>query len=425
MCAPKNDKGARVDPERWQRVDKILQDALECEPHDRAGLLDEACGEDSSLRGQVEVLIRSHEAAGSFLKSPVNELLPAPIPPRAGQFTGQTLGPYQVKVLLGSGGMGEVYLAEDARLGRKVALKLLAPSLLQDSQSRSRFMREARSVATLNHPYICTLYDIGQQNGIDFLVMEYLEGETLAERLQREPLPLDHALQRAIEIANAMDSAHRQGIIHRDLKPGNIMLTKSGAKLLDFGLAKLAPLKGIPRDRRELTSEGLILGTLQYMAPEQLEGKKADTRTDIFAFGSVFYEMITGRKAFQGESQARLIAAILEHDPPPMPLPKWMTLPSLKRLAGTPEDRWNVARDLWQEMKWVVESLEQLLKVCLSKDPQGRWQTTRELCRELKRIADNVAVGGPVFSAAPQVPRSVPSSFRRRRFRSRWRRGSS
>jgi len=414
-----------VDPERWHRVDKILQDALECEPHERAGFLDEACGEDSSLRSVVEVLIRSHEAAGSFLKSPAIEV-PASIRPQFGQFTGQTLGCYEVKELLGSGGMGEVYVAEDPRLGRKVALKLLAPALLHDSQSRSRLLREARSVATLNHPHICTLYDIGQQNGIDFLVMEYLEGETLAVRLERGPLPLDQALHSAIEIADALDKAHRHGIIHRDLKPGNIMLTKSGTKLLDFGLAKLVLDKGIPPDRRDLTSKGIVLGTLQYMAPEQVEGKKADPRTDIFAFGSVLYEMITGQKAFQGKSQARLMAAILEHDPPPMSLPKRMTSPSLERLVETTDDRWNVARDLWQELKWVAESLEQVVKVCLSKDPKSRWQTTRDLCRQLKSIADSIAVGGPVFSSIPQVS-SRRKIFRARRRRNRLlaRRGSS
>jgi serine/threonine protein kinase len=392
-----------VDTDRWRRVDKILQDALEYEPHERARFLNQACAEDSKLRRQVEILIRSYEAAGSFLKSPFIDAIASPIQPPSRPFVGQTLGPYEVQALLGSGGMGEVYLAEDTRLGRKVALKLLAPALLHDSQSRLRFLQEARLVATLNHPHICTLYDIGHQNGIDFLIMEYLEGETLAERLQRGPLPLDEAMQSAIEIADALDNAHRLGIIHRDLKPGNIMLTKSGNKVLDFGLAKLAWVKGIPAVPTDLTSNGMVLGTLQYMAPEQLEGKKADARSDIFAFGSVLYEMITGQKAFKGRSQASIMAAILEHDPPPMSLPERMTSPSLRRLMGTPEDRWNTARDLWRELKWVAESLERIVTVCLAKDPENRWHTTRDLRRQLKSIADSVAVGGPVFLAIPKA----------------------
>lgn len=412
-----------MDPERWQRLEKILQHALEREPHQRARFLDEACGEDSSLRSKVEELLRAFGTPDGFLKSAVTKTFAGPTRPRFGQFVGQALGPYKIKELLGSGGMGEVYLADDTRLGRNVALKLLASTLLQDSRSRSRFLREARSVATLNHPHICTLYDIGHQNGIDFLVMEYLEGETLAKRLRRAPLPLDQALHTAIEIADAMDKAHSHGIIHRDLKPGNIMLTPSGTKLLDFGLAKVAPGKGVTPEG-DLTAEGVILGTLQYMAPEQVEGKTADTRTDIFALGSVLYEMITGRRAFQGASEARLMAAILEHDPPPMSLPDKMTLPSLERLAETSEGRWSVARDLWQEMNWVAESLEQIVKVCVSKDPQRRWPTMRDLYRQLKRVADSVAVGGHVFSAIPQA--SIQERvFRRRGNRSVWRRRSS
>jgi serine/threonine protein kinase len=279
-------------------------------------------------------------------------------------------------------------------------------------------------IAALNHPHICTLYDIGEQNGIDFIVMEYLDGETLEERLKREPIPLDKALQSAIEIVHVLDKAHGQGIIHRDLKPSNIMLTKSGTKLLDFGLAKLTQGNGIPRS--DLTSKGVVLGTLPYMAPEQVQGKTADGRTDIFAFGSVLYEMITGQKAFQGENQAMLTAAILERNPPPMSLPKRMTSPLLERLVETTENPWDLAQDLWREMKWVNESLDHVVMVCLSKDPVGRWQTARGLYRQLKWIANNVAVGGPVFSAAPGgSSRGVISRFRRRQGHSVGHGGSS
>jgi serine/threonine protein kinase len=233
---------------------------------------------------------------------------------------GSRLGPYEITGAIGAGGMGEVYRARDTRLDRIVAIKVLPAHLADNAELRERFEREARTVASLNHPHICTLFDIGRQNDIEFLVMEYLEGETLAQRLQKGPLPLEHVLQYAVEIADALDKAHRKGITHRDLKPGNIMLTKSGAKLLDFGLAKLrqeaapaTPLSQLPTVAGAATAQGMILGTLQYMAPEQVEGKtdRIDARTDIFAFGAVVYEMATGRKAFEGTSQASLIAYIM------------------------------------------------------------------------------------------------------------------
>jgi serine/threonine protein kinase len=263
-----------------------------------------------------------------------------------------------------------VYRARDTRLDRTVAIKVLPPHLADKPDLRERFEREARTIAALNHPHICTLYDIGHQDGIDYLVMEYLEGETLAQRLAKGPLPLDQVLQFAIEIADALDKAHRKGVTHRDLKPGNIMLTKSGSKLLDFGLAKLrqsgalaAPLSQLPTANDPLTAQGTIVGTLQYMAPEQVEGKtnEIDARTDIFAFGVVVYEMATGKKAFEGKSQASLIAKILETDPPPMSSLQPMTPPALDRvvkkcLAKEPEKRWQAASDVCDELKWLAES---------------------------------------------------------------------
>src|SRR4030095_4586801 len=213
---------------------------------------------------------------------------------------GVRLGPYEVLAELGAGGMGEVYKARDTRLNRAVAIKVLPAHVASDPQLRERFEREARAVAALNHPHICALHDVGEQDGIEYLVMEYLEGQTLAERLEKGALPLDQALQYAIQIADALDKAHRQGITHRDLKPGNVILTKSGVKLLDFGLAKAAApiasggLSMLPTTPPGLTAQGAILGTLQYMAPEQLEGRDTDARTDIFAFGAVLHEMVTG-----------------------------------------------------------------------------------------------------------------------------------
>jgi Tol biopolymer transport system component len=281
---------------------------------------------------------------------------------------GRRLGPYEILSSIGAGGMGEVYRARDTRLNRIVAIKVLPPHLADRSESRERFEREARTIASLNHAHICTLHDIGQQDGIDYLVMEYLEGETLAQRLIKGPLPLDLVLQFAIEISDALDKAHRKGVTHRDLKPGNIMLTKTGTKLLDFGLAKLkhevspanVQLSELPTASDPLTAEGSIVGTLQYMAPEQLEAKPADARTDIFAFGVVLYEMATGKKAFEGKSQASLIAAILEREPPAMSLLQPTTPPQLDRVA----------------------------KACMAKDPDERWQTASDLSRELKWISD-------------------------------------
>ncbi len=282
---------------------------------------------------------------------------------------GSRLGPYEILAPLGAGGMGEVYRARDTRLERTVAIKVLPSHLAADPALRERFEREARAVSSLNHPHICTLHDVGHQEGVDYLVMEYLEGQTLAARLERGPLPLDELLRCAIEIADALDRAHRQGLIHRDLKPGNIMLTKSGAKLLDFGLAKLRPseaspivsgLTARPTERRDLTAEGTIIGTFQYMAPEQLEGKDADPRTDIFAFGAVVYEMATGHRAFTGKSQASLIAAILASVPPPVSSLQPMAPAALDRavsrcLEKDPDDRWQTARDLMSELKWISQ----------------------------------------------------------------------
>jgi Tol biopolymer transport system component len=280
---------------------------------------------------------------------------------------GRRLGPYEILSAIGAGGMGEVYKARDTRLDRTVAIKVLPVHLADRPELRERFGREARTIASLNHPHICVLHDIGRQDGIDFLVMEYLEGETLAQRLVKGPLPLEQVLQYAIEISDALDKAHRKGVTHRDLKPGNIMLTKSGTKLLDFGLAKLkqevAPanvqLSELPTANDPLTAQGVIVGTLQYMAPEQLEGKEVDTRTDIFAFGTVVYEMATRKRAFEGKSQASVISAIMSSDPLPMSSLQPMTPPALDRvvkkcLAKEREDRWQSAKDLTDELKWIA-----------------------------------------------------------------------
>src|SRR5215468_1381999 len=297
--------------------------------------------------------------------------------------TGARLGPYEILSPLGAGGMGEVYRARDTRLERTVAVKVLPSHLSASAEVRQRFEREAKTISQPSHPHICALYDVGYHDGIEYLVMEFLEGETLAERLLKGSLPAEQTLRYGIEIADALDKAHRQGIVHRDLKPGNVMLTKSGVKLLDFGLAKavapagpVSPLTSLPTmaGGANLTQEGTILGTFQYMAPEQLEGKEADARTDIFAFGSVLYEMATGKKAFSGASQASLIAAILEREPPPISTVQPMTPPALDRV----------------------------MKTCLAKDPEDRWQSAHDIANELKWVAEGSQAGGV---AAPAVAR--------------------
>jgi len=277
------------------------------------------------------------------------------------------LGPYEILAAIGAGGMGEVYKARDTRLDRTVAIKVLPEHLSSNPQLRERFDREAKAISRLSHPHICPLYDVGHQDGVDFLVIEFLEGETLAHRLKKGPLPPDQVLQYAIQITDALDTAHRRGVVHRDLKPGNIMLTKAGAKLLDFGLAKVraaeaaAGVTALPTQTTPLTGEGTILGTLQYMAPEQLEGTDADARTDIFALGAVIYEMATGRKAFAGKSQASLISAIMSSEPQPISKVQPLAPPPLDHvvcscLAKDPDTRWQTAHDVLVELRWLAQA---------------------------------------------------------------------
>ncbi len=279
---------------------------------------------------------------------------------------GTKLGPYEIQSPLGAGGMGEVYRARDTRLDRIVAIKVLTEGLESTPEVRQRFDREARAVSSLNHPHICALYDVGHQDGIDYLVMEYLEGQTLAARIEKGPLPTPELLRTASQIADALDKAHRRGIVHRDLKPGNVMLTKSGAKLLDFGLAKggevlQGDIGSSPTMSHPLTVKGTIVGTMQYMSPEQLEGKEADARSDIFSFGAMLYEMATGKKAFEAKSHASLIAAILKDDPRPMRELQPLAPPLLESivkscLAKDPDERPQSAHDLKLELDWIRDS---------------------------------------------------------------------
>jgi serine/threonine-protein kinase len=286
--------------------------------------------------------------------------------------SGTRLGPYEVIAPLGAGGMGEVYRGRDTRLDRSVAIKVLPAHVSADPDRRARFAREAKTIAGLNHPHICTLYDVGEADGTTYLVMEHLTGETLAQRLEKGPLSLEQALTVATEIADALTAAHRQGVIHRDLKPGNVMLTEAGAKLLDFGLAKLkghgeqpaaASLASAPTQSSPLTAEGVIVGTLHYMAPEQLECKPADARTDLWAFGAILYEMLAGKRAFEGESAAGLIGNILHTEPAALTTRQPITSLALDRLvrrclAKDPGKRWDTAHDVAEELRWISQPTE-------------------------------------------------------------------
>src|SRR6266478_4763641 len=302
---------------------------------------------------------------------------------------GTKLGPYEIQSPLGAGGMGEVYRARDTRLDRTVAIKILPANLSDNPEAKQRFDREARTISSLNHPNICTLHDIGHQDGIDYLVMECLEGETLADRLRRGPLPVEQVLKYGIEICDGLEKAHRSDVVHRDLKPGNIMLTKTGAKLMDFGLAKLsvaspAVASGLtatldtPAGSHPLTAQGTAVGTFQYMVPEQVEGKGADARSDIFALGAVLYEMATGKRAFEGKSNLSVASAIIEKEPEPITTIQPMTPPALDHvvrgcLAKDPDSRWQSAADIARQLRWInsVDSTSGAARIAL---PHPKWR---------------------------------------------------
>jgi eukaryotic-like serine/threonine-protein kinase len=286
--------------------------------------------------------------------------------------SGTKLGPYEIVSPVGAGGMGEVYRATDTRLDRTVAIKILPAHLSERPDALERFRREARAISQLSHANICQLHDLGEQNGIHFIVMEFLEGESLGTRLTKGRLPLEQVLRYGAEIAEGLDQAHRSGVVHRDLKPGNIMLTRTGAKLLDFGLAKTASTvvpqsSGLsatmtsPNVSHPLTAEGTVLGTYQYMSPEQIEGRGADARSDIFSFGAVLYEMATGKRAFEGKSQVSVASAILEKDPEPVSVHQPLAPPALQHvihgaLMKDPESRWQSAADIARQLRWISSS---------------------------------------------------------------------
>ena len=351
-------------PERFEQVDQILQAALDRDRSEREAFLDEACAGDTVLRSEVEALISSDEEAGSFIETPAFELAAEMMAGEQSKIAaGQAIGPYQVATSLGSGGMGDVYLAHDSRLDRKVALKLLPAYFTRDEQRLKRFQQEARAVSALNHPNIITIFEIGKAESIHFIATEYITGQTLRERMSSGRMNLGEALDIAIQVASALASAHQAGIVHRDIKPENIMLREDGyVKVLDFGLAKLTETTA-PTVVKAETNPGVVMGTASYMSPEQARGNEVDRRTDIFSLGVVVYEMVAGCLPFEGQSASDVIAAILKQEPAPLA---------------------RYSREVPEELEWIVTKT-------LAKDKEERYQTVREMLFDLKRLKQRLA----------------------------------
>jgi eukaryotic-like serine/threonine-protein kinase len=353
-------------PERWQQIDKLCQSALELEENRRAAFLEEACAGDEELRREVESMLKFEKPGDRFIEQQALEVAAKMIAhDKPESLIGQQLGSYQIVSLLGAGGMGVVYEARDTRLNRSVAIKVLPSDRVSDPERKRRFIQEARAASALNHSNIITIHDIGSENGTDFIVMEYVTGKTLDQRIPRKGMHLNEALKLAIQIADALAKAHSAGIIHRDLKPTNVMVTEDGVvKVLDFGLAKLTEVaesdERTTLTLRPQTEEGAIVGTVSYMSPEQAEGKKVDARSDIFSFGAVLYEMVTGQKAFQGESRMSTMAAILNKNPKPL-------------IEINPA---------------VLRDLDRIINHCLRKDPGRRFQHTDDLRVELEELKE-------------------------------------
>ena len=348
-------------PERWQHIKSLLHSALERDPAERDAFLAAACAGDEAMRQEVESLISAHEQAGDFIESPAFELMADSLGDKADSLAGQSLGHYQVISLIGAGGMGEVYLAEDTRLGRKIALKILTTHFTRDSDRLRRFQQEARAASALNHPNILTIHEIGQIDSRHFMVTEFIEGETLRRRMAKAQMNIPDALRIASHIASALAAAHAAGIVHRDIKPENVMLREDGIiKVLDFGLAKLTDSKTGEAEAMTLvkTEQGMVMGTAHYMSPEQARGLPVDARTDIWSLGVVLYEMVGGRVPFEGHTSSDVIAAILEKKPI-----------SLARYAP----------DISPELEWIVEKT-------LRKDREERYQTTKELLTDLRNL---------------------------------------
>jgi serine/threonine protein kinase len=395
--------------DRWGRIQELYHAALELKLTQRSAYLEEACGDDEAVCREVEALLAEHGKAGSFLETPAlglaaqaKEFIGSPVSPLTAQATpetpsrslvGRTLGSYQILSLLGTGGMGEVYKARDSKLNRSVAIKVLPPDKTSDAGRKRRFVQEARAASALNHPNIITIHDFGSEDGIDFVVMEFVAGKALDRLIPCRGLKLKEVLTYSVQIADGLAKAHSAGIIHRDLKPGNVMVTEDGCvKVLDFGLAKMTERQkmeqtGLAANDPEVTEPGTVMGTVSYMSPEQAEGREVDARSDIFSFGSLVYEMITGQCAFQKDSTASTLAAILKEEPKPIS----------GLVPGIPRD------------------LENILRRCMRKDRERRFQHMEDLkvaLQELERDIESGALG--------ERPVPVPRAMGGTRYHLKW-----
>ncbi len=354
----------------WERVDQLLELALERESGERDVFLAEACGGDEALRREVESLLAAHKQASGFLDEPALQVAAEDVAEGRAKFSvGRRVSHYRIVSMLGAGGMGEVYLAEDTRLGRKVALKILPAQFTQDADRAHRFEQEARAASALNHPNIITIYDIDQADEVHFIATEFIDGQTLRKKIGDAGMPVREALEIAVQVASALSAAHEAGIVHRDIKPENVMLRRDGyVKVLDFGLAKLTerqtPTNGTDAPTREgsLTDPGMVIGTVTYMSPEQARGLKADHRSDIFSLGVVIYEMITGRVPFAGLTMSDVIALILRSEP----------LPPVRYAPETPAE------------------LQRIVMKALVKDREARYQTIKDFALDLKSLAQEM-----------------------------------
>ena len=417
--------GAALKPERNREIDRVFQAALARDSAERAAFLDEACINDPELRRDVEALLASDEQSGGFIESPAIEIAPELVADElATTVTGKTFGPYRLESQLGVGGMGKVYLAHDQRLGRKVALKLLDPELIGDREHRTRFLREARLAASLDHPNICTIHEVGEEAGRPFIAMQYVAGETLRRTIGGRPLKLDSLLSISLQVADALEEAHTRGIIHRDIKAGNIMITPRGqARVLDFGLAKLLE-KAEGEDETHLTMTGAVMGTPASMSPEQARGEHADHRSDIFAFGGVLYEMATGNTPFSGRSKADVISALLSQPHTSAAtlnkeIPAYLSTVIDRALAKEPAKRYQSMQDVIADLRQVVAEAGGLDHVFASSGahvgvmtpyiPQ-RWRTRRSLAVTSLAVGTTLVILGLVaayFWSKSQTPRAL------------------
>ena len=356
-------------PEHWERVEDLFHAALKLEPSERAAFLAEVRASDPELLAEVESLIAAHELEGSFIDSPAYDATTETVTTQADSRLGRFVGRYSIVAPLGRGAMGDVYLAEDSTLRRKVAIKFLHAEVVADEHAQKRLIREAQAAATLDHPNICRIHEVGSDDGQSFIVMQYIDGETLASRMRRKPLKIDEAIAIAAQLADALSEAHSQHVIHRDIKPSNIMVTARGqATLMDFGIAKFvaqrSPLETVAETDSTLTEPGVLLGTVPYMSPEQVRGEELDGRSDVFSLGVVLYEMVSGRQPFSADSAAGTLSAILSHDPPPL---------------GT--------------RPHVPAELQRIVRKCLEKDRERRYQSARELCVDLGNLVRDGSSG--------------------------------